>query len=460
MAETTLLEINEQIVESQEETNEHLERITGVFEDMMRQMARDKLDFYELMQEKENDSGPPVTTPTEEQEDETSTPWWLKLLKVGLLGGLGALIYNGVRDSLDLPTLTNLFGGTFDKISDLLLEASNKVLFDIDKGVTTFSDDQDNLDAMQLAAAAGASPLTKKLTTDNPFRKTPPPAEPEIARTKKGFKEGDVFESKTTRGNRRFQVIADPETGRLSTKRVAANTPLVGTPKLPTAAGDAIPKPKTPPVTPDVETPPPASPAQKAGKVAKILKGVPVAGQLATVGFTGLEYISVRDKAIVEIKKMPESQNLTDEQIAALAQDVAAQAAAGFAAGGMLDVLKLPFDAASYGLEKLDIVSPEGSFGQEYRDFSFGGAASDIAQTEALESLREDGLLARLTALQSRQDKAQGLEDARGVFATAPVQVVQNIDNSRNDNSRNQIQAPTAEPMSNPRQDLATEGDR
>ena len=179
-------------------------------------------------------------------------------------------------------------------------------------GVTTFS--EENPELAKLATAAATAPLASKLEITS-----------EPKRTARGYKAGDVFETKDTRGRpNRFQVMSDPETGRLFTKKVAKDVPLKGTPvtgpakplTVGKALGDVGDKLK------------PLAQVLGVTTAGKVLKAVPVAGQAAQAFFTYAEFTTVKDKAEAQIRSLPDSKDLTDEQIDMLASDIATRSAA------------------------------------------------------------------------------------------------------------------------------------
>ena len=438
----TLQEINAELLNQQDETNENLEKLIDKFDGFMRQMARDKLDFYEQMQEQQRKDSQPTTAPEQPAEEKKDKPWWASLLGLAAGAGIGALIYDSVRDALDLPSLTNLFMGTFEKIADLLEDAAKSKLLGVTPGVTTFS--EENPELAKLATAAATAPLASKLEITS-----------EPKRTARGYKAGDVFETKDTRGRpNRFQVMSDPETGRLFTKKVAKDVPLKGTPvtgpakplTVGKALGDVGDKLKPLAQVPGVTT---------AGKV---LKAVPVAGQAAQAFFTYAEFTTVKDKAEAQIRSLPDSKDLTDEQIDMLASDIATRSAAAFFGGSFLDVFKLPADAISFGLQKAGAVSEESA--QDFRQFSFGAAGSDINLIETMKGLREDGLLNRLNSLEAnRANAALALEQGAPLSGGQTV-IIQDNSTNKGGDTVTVAGGGEREPVQSSSRDIQTEGDR
>lgn len=159
-----LVEVTDLLKEEQELTNEKLDGILEAFKDMFAQQARDKLDFYELMSELKKDKDKPTTeTPSKDDDEQKKTKSSLSKLFAGL--GLAALIYEGIRDSLNLPSIANVMKATFEKVGDTIVNAAKDLdNVKIDPNLLP-GDDGKGVTVLGAATGAGAALVGAKAVT-------------------------------------------------------------------------------------------------------------------------------------------------------------------------------------------------------------------------------------------------------------------------------------------------------
>lgn len=384
--------VNVDIREEQELTNEKLDSILALFEKIFEDQARARLDLLELERERQAEERRRQANAEQEEDskkrgedfDKSAKSLIGKLLS-GLAGlGLGALIYNSVREALNLPKLTTLMSGTFDKVAKLIRDSAYNMVLDVERGKESFS--EKNPEAVRIAAAAAVTNVPNYLLREN--LKTPT-----AGQTLLGTK-GPV----TTTG----VEVAD---GRVQVKNAGGTVYTISREEFIRIGGET----KAPLAKPSILTPEGIStriqeiaPESKiAGKAAGAVKAIPIAGQVATVAMGALEYDT--RFAMAEQKLKESNPELTEKQLQALASYVAQTSTIAYTAGAVGDLVDLGLDLGAFLGEKAGVVTPETA--QKFYDFVPSAEASEKAFQYQLDRVTND--------MQTHLDRLQAMESAR-----------------------------------------------